>query len=220
MTRPMTKNAPVKCLVAAIGAVMLLFALAGCAGAPSSGSGGGGDTGGGGITDELFRDEVRNSKLLVFVLDGKAYTVDTFYEVSIPVNEPLQEGCFYKVVADVTYLNGGVAGYVNYPQVQRVAACVEVSPFDIGLPSIEDASYGLSLIGDYADGDVLLNERFAKAVWQDGEWIWRYDNEVDLRDGIRALICAGYLDVDVYQGIDDGILSCENYFILPAEGQR
>jgi hypothetical protein len=60
----------------------------------------------------------------------------------------MKDGGFYKLTADVKYLNGGVAGYVNYPDIKNVSNCEEISPLDLHLPSITEKRYGLCLIGD------------------------------------------------------------------------
>ncbi|MBR3313272.1 MAG: hypothetical protein IKG18_03950 [Atopobiaceae bacterium] len=75
-----------------------------------------------------------------------------------------------EVVADVTYLNGGVAGYVDYPQVNSIAGCEEVAPDELDLPKLEETRYGLVRIGDYAEGELLFHEArhcrcLGRATW-------------------------------------------------------
>jgi hypothetical protein len=213
--------------------VVLAFGLFGCVGASTSGSGGTGSsaksaTSSGakssstatddGTTDQMFNKDVAGAELYVFQYDGSTYTVDTCYTVD-NFGMPLEDGCFYKVVADVRYLNGGVAGYVNYPEIKQVTSCEQVSPFEMGLPSTEDAVYGVTLIGDYADGDVLLYEMGKIAVWKDGSWVYRYKDVIDLPDGSKAAVRTGVSANDVQAGIANGVLCCEDYFVLPQKKQ-
>ena len=166
-------------------------------------------------TDEMFDKTVGGSEFYVFQLgDETRETSDYHYSVDLH-GEELQDGHFYKVVADVTYLNGGMAGYVDYPQIEQVISCEEVSPFDMGLPSTEDKRYGLTLIGDYADGDVLYYGITEQAVWKDGEWVYTYGKELELPDGTEVAVRSGVTEDEVQAGIKKGVLSCEDYFVLP-----
>jgi hypothetical protein len=143
-------------------------------------------------------------------------TIETSdYHYSVYIADDLEDGHFYKVKADVTYLNGGIAGYVDYPQIENVISYEEVSPFDMGLPSTVDKRYGLTLIGDYADGDVLYYSITTKAVWKDGKWIYTYGKELKLPDGTEAAVRSGVTEDEVQAGMKKGVLSCEDYFVLP-----
>ena len=166
-------------------------------------------------TDEMFNEHVDDARLRVFVMDDRCKTVDTLDEVDVMGEKELEEGHFYNVVADVTYLNGGIAGYVNYPDVERVTSCSDASPFEMGLPALEPNKYGLLLIGDYADGDVLLRAYGKAAVWKDGAWVYRYDKEIDLPDGKKAAVRKGVTADSVSAGASTGVLSCADYFVLP-----
>ena len=168
-------------------------------------------------TDQMFTEEVRDDVFYVFQLGDQTITAKNYSDVDIPWEEPLTDGGFYKVVADVTYLNGGVAGYVDFPQVHDVKSCEEVSPLEMGLPSVADQTYGLMLIGDYADGDVLFNERGIMAVWKDGGWLYRYDGQITLVDGTVAGVREGVTKAEVEAGIQSGVLACEDYFALLPE---
>ena len=169
-------------------------------------------------TDQMFNEDVYGAEFFVFQIDGYSYTVDDCYSVGLMQGDSLVDGRFYKVVADVTYLNGGIAGYVNFPEVHDVHSCEEVPADTLDLPSIEETPYGLVRIGDYADGDILCNERGIKAVWKDGAWVWRYaDESVQLEDGTYVLLREGVDAATAQAGADDGILACEDYFILPAQ---
>ena len=172
----------------------------------------------GGTTDEMFNEDVIDAELYVFQIDGAVRTADTCDTVGVSSGGELRDGGFYKVVADVTLLNGGIAGYVNYPDIKQVKSCTEVSPYEIGLPSIEETPYGLVLIGDYADGDVFLNTFGIMGVWKDGSWVYRYDDVIELPDGRRACVRDGVGEADVLAGIDNAVLSCGDYFVMPPQG--
>ena len=166
-------------------------------------------------TDEMYNKTVADGEFYVFQLgDETIETSDYHYSVNLS-GEELQDGHFYKVVADVTYLNGGIAGYVDYPQIERVISCEEVSPFDMGLPSTEDKRYGLTLIGDYADGDVLYYSITEQAVWKDGKWVYTYGKELELPDGTEVAVRSGVTEEEVQAGMKKGVLSCADYFVLP-----
>ena len=197
-----------------LAALVLAFALVGCAEEEPVVDVEGNQT------DEMFSDDVAGDELYVFQIDDQSIAIgEMFYTVDIITSTPMRDGGFYHVVADVTYLNGGVAGYVDYPEVGSVSSCEEVSPLDIGLPSIHDKSYGLLLIGDYADGDVLFREMGVRAVWKDGAWVYRYDSDIELSDGTQACVREGVSQADVQKGKDQGVLSCDNYFILPPSAE-
>ena len=77
-------------------------------------------------TDELFSNTRRNVELEIFKEDGRVYTVEGHYEISeLAGYNELKDGRFYTLTADITYLNGGVAGYVDYPQIDRVISIEE-----------------------------------------------------------------------------------------------
>ena len=133
-------------------------------------------------TDVMYTDHKDGDQIYIFQIDGHTYTVENMYEVDI-YDRTLQDGRFYELTADIEYLNGGIAGYVDFPEIKSILDCQEVSPYEIGLPSIKEKRYGLMIIGDYADGDILLNERIGVAVWKDGEWIWHYDKSEEGEDG-------------------------------------
>jgi len=168
----------------------------------------------GDIEDWLYEDKKHNITIQVFQMDGKTCTVDGLDTVD--VYEPLEDGHFYEIIADATILNGGVAGYYNYPQIEKVSDCREISPFDLDLPSIKENHYGLVLIGDYSEGDLFLYSYDEMAVWKDNEWIWRYSEKIDRSDGSVICCRSGISEDEIQEGIDNGILACEDYFLLPA----
>ena len=170
-------------------------------------------------SDIMYTSEKQDAEITVYVYDGRAYTTDYGYEIQL--NETLpEEGAFARVIADVRYLNGGVAGYVNYPEIRSVRSCETISPFDLSLPSIETSSFGLCRIGDYADGDVFLNEGGRIAVWKDGAWVFRYDRILKTEDGLRACVRSGVSEETVKRGREDGVLLCESYFVLPDKSSQ
>ena len=170
----------------------------------------------GGATDQMWSDTVAGAELYVFPYEEKLITVQDPVSIPMPLTEALEDGKFYRVIADVTYLNGGIAGYVNYPQVEHVESCTEVSPDSLDLPSLEEGPYGLRRIGDYADGDLFFYELGIKAVWKDGAWVWSYDDVVTLSDGVVACRRSGVSEEEIQAGVSEGTLSCEDYFVLPA----
>lgn len=200
---------------AAVGLVVAVLSLSACAGKVTKPKEPTPVQVEGNSTDEMFNERVDGARLRVFVMDGRIRTVDTLDEVDVMGEKELEEGHFYNVVADVTYLNGGIAGYVNHPEVERVKSCDDVSPLDMGLPTLGPDKYGLLLIGDYADGDVLLRAYGKAAVWKDGTWVYRYDKEIDLPDGKKAAVRKGVTEDAVSAGANSGVLSCADYLVLP-----
>lgn len=78
-------------------------------------------------SDEMWSESKSGAELEIFVQDGKVYTKDKEYQLTgFPGYEELEDGKNYKLTADVTFLNGGVAGYVDYPQIERVISIEEI----------------------------------------------------------------------------------------------
>ena len=165
-------------------------------------------------TDQMFEEKKENETVYIFQMDGNTYMIEPAYEIGY-IGKDLKDGAFYKLVADITYLNGGVAGYVDYPQIDKVIDCVEVSPFDIGLPDISEKRYGVMLIGDYSDGDIFLHEFHKAAIWKDGNWIWQYNKELKNDDGTIVYYQSDVSFDEIEKGINNGILACSQYFVLP-----
>lgn len=137
-----------KIITAAACLTMTAFVLAGCSGT----SGTENITGTAGITDEMWKEYKANAELEVFKRDGKVYT--TAYEYELPGlagSDDMSEGKHYKLTADVTFLNGGVAGYVDYPQIERVISIEEISQANV---TDETNETGLSLIIDGVEMEV------------------------------------------------------------------
>ena len=165
----------------------------------------------------MWSTEAEGVTIDLFCLDEKLYTVDRCESLQLLLDQDPEDGQFYRVIADVTYLNGGIAGYVNYPQIEDVTGFERISVSDLNIPSVTEQRYGLTRIGDYADGDLFLNAFDKMAVWKDGKWIYRYNKASDGKDG--TLICRrnGVTDEEIEAGIAKGILSCADYFVAPAE---
>ena len=80
-----------------------------------------------GTTDELYSESRSDVEIEVFKQEGRVYTVDSEYEITELSGDPeLADGKHYKLTADVTFLNGGVAGYVDYPQIDRIISIEEI----------------------------------------------------------------------------------------------
>lgn len=102
--------------------------IAGCGGASKKGENGYPQ----GTTDELFSDSRFEETLIVYRRsDGNVYTLDSGYEIpELNGREDIRQEGTYQIIADVTYLNGGVAGYVDYPQIDRIISVEEIIPED------------------------------------------------------------------------------------------
>ena len=79
----------------------------------------------------MYRERLEHAKLYVYVKDGKALSADYGYGIDVHSEQELKEGSYYEGVADIDILNGGIAGYVNYPEVKRVYSCTEVAREDV-----------------------------------------------------------------------------------------
>ena len=167
-------------------------------------------------TDQMWEEEKTDETIYVFAKDSGVFTVDMVYPIGT-LGQPLEDGCFYKLTADVTYLNGGVAGYVDFPEIRDVSDCEEVSPFDMNLPQITEKRYGMTLIGDYADGDVFLYEGGMISVWKDGAWIYDYDKTTAGDDGTLICYREEISEEEAKAGAAEGILCCEDFFVLPPQ---
>lgn len=170
-------------------------------------------------TDQLFKEKKYNETVYIFQMDDRTFMIDPAYEISL-YEDRLENGRFYKLAADITYLNGGIAGYVNYPEIDDILNCEEISPFELDLPDITKNRYGLSFIGDYSEGDIFLFEYREMAVWKDGEWLWHYDKTVEGDNGTLICFKNDVSQKEISEGIAKGVLSCPEYFVLPAIGEN
>lgn len=191
---------------------LLAFCLAGCGRESSKQSWTEENT-----TDQMYSETLSDAEIFLFQINGQIFTVENVYPIDRFINEKMEDGGFYRITADVTILNGGIAGYYNFPQIDQVKECVQVSFSDLALPEITEEQYGLVLIGDYADGDVFLHESGMRAVWNDGDWIWQYSKEVKTGDGTRICLREGVTEETAERGILEGVLSCEDYFVIPGD---
>ena len=165
-------------------------------------------------TDQMYQDKIDSDKKYIFQMDQKVYMISPAYEIGY-IGRDLEEGFFYELTADIAYLNGGIAGYVDFPQIDRVIDCKKISFADIDLPDIREERYGLMKIGDYADGDVFLHEYRKLALLKDGKWSL-FDKEI-VRDDGTLICCRSDADEEkILEEIEKGILSCEEYFVQPA----
>ena len=165
-------------------------------------------------TDQMYQDRTDSDMKFIFQMDGKTYMISPAYEIGY-IGRDLEEGCFYELTADITYLNGGIAGYVDFPQIDRVIDCKKISWEDIDLPDIREKRYGLMKIGDYADGDLFVHEYRKMALLKDGKWSF-YDKELEREDGTLICFRNGVEEAQILEGIANGVLSCEDYFVQPA----
>ena len=166
-------------------------------------------------TDQMYSSFKTDETLYVFLYDNRCFTVGDMYDAGAYAAGDGKDGEFYALTADVNYLNGGVAGYVNYPEVKTVHERKQISPFDLNLPSIEERQTGLVLIGDYAEGDILLNSFDKYAVWKEGSWVFRYDKSISLEDGRNVLVHGNVSEETIKAGMENNVLSYSDYFVLP-----
>ena len=166
-------------------------------------------------TDQMFDDTVYGDIVYLFQMDGETFMIEPSYQIWMEEYD-LKDGCFYRMKADITYLNGGIAGYYNFPDKIDVISVEEVSPFDLDLPEVSEKRYGLTLIGDYGEGDIFLHEYRKMALWKDGEWIWHYDRQLEREDGTMVCYRSDVGIEQIEEGIGKGILSCPEYFLQPA----
>ena len=164
----------------------------------------------------MWSTEAGGVTIDLFCFEGKLYSVDRSESVQVYLNQEAQDGEFYRIVADVTYLNGGIAGYVNYPKIEDVTSVKKISASDLDIPSITEECYGLTRIGDYADGDLFLNSFDMMAVWKNGKWIYRYNEGSAAEDGRYICRRKGVTDEEIEAGVAKGVLSCADYFVAPA----
>ena len=107
------KSLILKKIIPAIAVVMMAMCLFSCSGDITD------DTSG--DSDQMWSESRSGEVIEVYMEDGRVYTADGQYELSeLAAYDEIEEGGRYKVTADITYLNGGVAGYVDFPQIDRV----------------------------------------------------------------------------------------------------
>lgn len=80
------------------------------------------------MTDELFKEPKSGVEIEIYREDNHVYTAAEGYDITQYVNnDEIIDGKHYILTADVTFLNGGVAGYVDYPQIDRVISIEEIN---------------------------------------------------------------------------------------------
>lgn len=170
-----------------------------------------------GSTDQMWSDQVKDAELPFVVYDGQPILIPVGEALNSSFGE-LEEGHFYRAVADVDYLYGGIAGYDGYPDVKHVSSVEEVSPDDLQIPGLDESSFGVVRLDGYAGGDFLLFEYGRMAVLKGQEWVWHYD-EYRVR-GDRTYVCYknGVTEEAIEAGIAKGVYGCEDYFLVPAPG--
>ena len=167
-------------------------------------------------TDQMYNKSVTGEPLDVVVFEGSPIILSSGYELK-GLGEDVKEGHFYRVVADVEYLNGGIAGYVNYPDVKDIHSVKEVSIDDLQIPSIEESRSGFVRLNGYGGADYLFVGYGKSGVYKDGAWLYGYKSSKKLDDGSVVLCKAGLDEQKAKEGIANGVYCCEDYFLMPKE---
>lgn len=165
--------------------------------------------------DRIFETQEQEVTFYAFRYGDKCIETEGFCDIEIDDDVMPTDGAFYEITADVTYLDGGVAGYAHFPQIDKVISCKEISVDDLSFPSIEEEKYGMLAIGDYADADYILISMGKRAVYKDGKWIYHYEN-VTTGENYENICYNGDITKEqIYEGVAKGILCCEDYFVMP-----
>ena len=167
-------------------------------------------------TDQMHTESVVNDTLAAVVYDGQPVLIPSGYPIEYGFGDELLEGHFYRIVADVDYLYGGVAGYDRFPQVRSVHSVEEVPADELSIPDVGQRGSGLLKIGEYAEGDYLLYEYGKMAVLSQGTWVYVYDHLYQRPDGSVACYRDGVDQDTIEQGIAGGVYGCADYFLVPA----
>ncbi|MDO4796808.1 MAG: hypothetical protein Q4A01_02180 [Coriobacteriales bacterium] len=170
-------------------------------------------------TDQMFTDSASGEIFDVVMLGDEAIRVTNGEQLDMVTTPDMQDGHFYRVVADVEYLSGGVAGYDRYPDIQDVVSVTEVSPNEVDVPTFDERRFGFVKIGDYADGDYLYTSYYDAAVLKDGKWVYTYTKEYDRPDGSNVRHVADVSKEKIEEGIDGGVVCCEDYFLIPPKSE-
>lgn len=169
-------------------------------------------------TDDMSVALVNDADLWVLRVGDSVIDLESMEAVDVPA-EDMEDGGFYHVVADVEFLDGGIAGYVRHPEVKSIKSVTPEEPDLSGIPAIGEGQDGLLRMGDYADGDFVLNSDAGCGVLKDGHWIAVYEKPIRLPDGSVALVANDEVTEDeVVAGLGTGIVSCERWFVIPAPG--
>lgn len=130
------------------------------------------------VVDQIYTTKVKNESLIVFNCQDNYVTLtDTnIYWVRLYDSNPsftLQDGEFAEITADVTYYSGGVAGFQNNPEINKIK--------NIQIISLDEAK------------DICNIQELPESI--DGFWkpyIWNYND-------IEYLIFNLFGDTYIYQ---------------------
>ncbi|MBR1828005.1 MAG: hypothetical protein IJ781_00645 [Atopobiaceae bacterium] len=172
----------------------------------------------GDTTDDMWSTFVSDVELDIVMYGDKAILVPSGEPLESYLDQDLADAHFYRVVADVDYLSGGVAGYTNYPDVKSVKSITEESPDDLAIPSISEKKYGFIKLDGYENADYLLREYGNIAVLTGSSWTYRYDESLERDDGSTVCYSKGVNEAQIEAGIADGVTCCEDYLLIPAQG--
>lgn len=154
-------------------------------------------------TDEMFSDSKSDAEIEVYIKGGRAYTVGMDYEIpELNGYDNLEEGRHYLLTADVTYLNGGVAGYVDYPQVERIISIEEI-PTEETADQTWQAQEELMQMAP----EDIKSIRYSTATedgYREGE-----TTDQEIIQEIREYICGASLGNSTDMGVTDADLNVE-----------
>lgn len=172
--------------------------------------------------DKMYQTKKDNETIYVFRFGDEFIETGNYYQVDFQPEQQTSDGAFYKIIADVTYHNGGEVGLNNYPEFRNIHSITEVSIDDLTLPAIENKQSGLTKVGDYADVDYCLWSRDnlkgkeSSGVYKDGKWLYTYDSSMVGKDGTYICYNNSVTNEQIDSGIKSGIICCEDYFVIPA----
>ena len=170
-----------------------------------------------GMVDQLYEVSGNDVTLYAFRYGDKCIETENFYEIEIDESNMPKDGAFYKIEADVTFLDGGVAGFTHFPQIDKVISCSEISVEELSFPSIMDEKYGLLDIRDYADADYIFVAGGMRAVYKDGKWIYSYEKTIPGKNYENIFYNGDIILDQVNEGVANGIVCCEDYFVMPIQ---
>ena len=165
--------------------------------------------------DEMYTTEADNETIYVFRFGDEYIETGNYYKVSLPEDISIEDGTFCKIVADVTYSDGGIAAFHHYPTLNKIHSCTEISPDDLDLPYLSREKFGLTRTSGYAGIDYFLWARGSAGVYKDGKWLYTYECSKNSTDGSVLCYNEGVTEEQINKGIAEGILCCEDYFITP-----
>ena len=172
--------------------------------------------------DQMWSTFVTNDQLDIVMYGEKAILISTGESVDshlIDDVKDVKDGRFYRVVADVNYLSGGIAGYYNYPEIKNVWSVKEISPKDLAIPSITEKQYGFLKLDGYKNADYLLREYGICAVLSGKKWVYSYDKTLQREDGSTICYRDGVDEASIAAGIAKGVNCCKDYLLIPAPKQ-